>query len=124
LDPEFPSHLGSIDILLLSNLSIEIYTNEPIIYIRLLAIPTSSNCSMVPIIGLSLRNNLTGIRNTLIRIIVFPKKWVNNFQIYFNFSTATDLSVYNKQINDKERVHAAMGNTQIRRLILHCLVGY
>ncbi|KAK4748389.1 hypothetical protein SAY87_014975 [Trapa incisa] len=105
-DPEHPYSLEELKVI--SEDAIEIDDSNS--YVRVTFTPTVEHCSMATIIGLCLRVKLTRS---------LPSKYKVDIRVAPG-SHATEAAV-NKQLNDKERVAAAMENPGIVALVDDCL---
>lgn len=97
-DPEHPLTLEQLNVVTLDQISIEHLTNFKV-KIHVQFTPTIPHCSMATMIGLSLMVKLKRSfpLTTKLRVTIFPGTHQNEFAI-------------NRQLNDKERVAAAMEN--------------
>ncbi|MFS8010568.1 putative Fe-S cluster assembly domain superfamily, MIP18 family [Helianthus anomalus] len=79
-------------------------------YIRITFTPTIQHCSMATVIGLCLRIKLKDC---------FPP----HFKVDIKVAPGShaDEEAVNKQLNDKERIVAAMENPNLRQLVDECL---
>ncbi|XP_049935634.1 protein AE7-like 1 [Nymphaea colorata] len=105
-DPEHPYSLEQLSVLSEESITVD----EKLGRIRITFTPTVQHCSMATVIGLCLRVKL---------MRCFPP----HFKVDINVSPgshANEDSV-NKQLNDKERVAAALENPNLRQLVDECL---
>ncbi|CAN6482047.1 unnamed protein product [Victoria cruziana] len=105
-DPEHPYSLEQLSVLSEESITVD----EKLGRIRITFTPTVQHCSMATVIGLCLRVKL---------MHCFPP----HFKVDINVSPgshANEDSV-NKQLNDKERVAAALENPNLRQLVDECL---
>ncbi|KAK3731714.1 hypothetical protein RRG08_035384 [Elysia crispata] len=72
-------------------------------------VPTVPHCTLASIIGLSIRSKLDHCLPQKPKIDIFIKKGTHD--------TADEI---NKQINDKERISAAMENPNLQKLVASC----
>lgn len=72
--------------------------------------PTVAHCSLATLIGLCLRVKIERNINHKLKLDIFIKKGTH--------STEEEI---NKQINDKERVAAALENPNLRKLVETCI---
>lgn len=72
--------------------------------------PTVPHCSMATLIGLSLRVQLLRALPTRFKV-----------KVYITPGTHSSESAVNKQLNDKERVAAALENPHLTEVINHCI---
>ena len=107
-DPEHPNTLEQLRVVQPSL----IHVDDERSLIKLQFTPTVPHCSMCPLIGLSLRVKLQRC---------LPRR----FKISVHVAPGThDLEdSVNKQLNDKERVAAALENKNLRSVIVSCIRG-
>ena len=74
-------------------------------------VPTVQHCSLAPLIGLCIR---TKLERTLVPGTV-------KLDIFVKSGTHSTVEDINKQINDKERVSAALENPNIRETVEMCI---
>lgn len=105
-DPEHPYSLEQLSVLSEESITVD----EKLGRIQITFTPTVQHCSMAAVIGLCLRVKL--MRS-------FPP----NYKIDINVSPGSheDEKSVNKQLNDKERVAAALENPNLRQLVDECL---
>ncbi|XP_039130597.1 protein AE7-like 1 [Dioscorea cayenensis subsp. rotundata] len=105
-DPEHPYSLEQLSVLSEDSITVD----EKLGRILITFTPTVQHCSMATVIGLCLRVKL---------MCCFPP----HFKVDINVSPgshANEESV-NKQLNDKERVAAALENPNLRQFVDECL---
>lgn len=105
-DPEHPYSLEQLSVLSEESITVD----EKLGRIQITFTPTVQHCSMATVIGLCLRVKL---------LRCFPP----HFKVDINVSPgshANEASV-NKQLNDKERVAAALENPNLRQFVDECL---
>uniref|UniRef100_A0A8V0YVA3 Cytosolic iron-sulfur assembly component 2A n=1 Tax=Gallus gallus TaxID=9031 RepID=A0A8V0YVA3_CHICK len=108
-DPEKPNTLEELDVVTESCVQVdEIGEEEYLVVIRFT--PTVPHCSLATLIGLCLRIKLQ-------RCLPFRHK----LEIYISEGTHSTEEDINKQINDKERVAAAMENPNLREIVEQCV---
>ncbi|XP_030046332.1 cytosolic iron-sulfur assembly component 2A [Microcaecilia unicolor] len=108
-DPEKPNTLEELDVVTESCVDVqEIAQEEYLVTIRFT--PTVPHCSLATLIGLCLRVKLQ-------RCLPFKHK----LEIYISEGTHSTEEDINKQINDKERVAAAMENPNLREIVEQCV---
>ncbi|KAJ8249249.1 hypothetical protein GJAV_G00232770 [Gymnothorax javanicus] len=108
-DPEKPNTLEELDVV--SEKSVEVQDlgdDEYLIIIKFT--PTVPHCSLATLIGLCLQVKLQ-------RCLPFKHK----LEIYISEGTHSTEEDINKQINDKERVAAAMENPNLREIVEQCV---
>jgi len=105
-DPEHPLTLEELNVVEEANVIVDDKKNSILIYFT----PTISHCSMATLIGLS-------IMVKLIRCL--PSRFKINVKISKGSHSTED--AINKQLNDKERVSAALENPNLLQVINQCL---
>ncbi|XP_060115800.1 cytosolic iron-sulfur assembly component 2A [Heteronotia binoei] len=109
-DPEKPNTLEELDVVTESCVEVqEICEDEFLVTIRFT--PTVPHCSLATLIGLCLRIKLQ-------RCLPFKHK----LEIYISEGMHSTEEDINKQINDKERVAAAMENPNLREIVEQCVL--
>lgn len=108
IDPEKPQTLEDLDVV--KEEDVYIYRHEKEMWIKLVFTPTVPHCSLASLIGLCLRSKLE---------INLPDK--HKLDIYIKQGTHSTADEINKQINDKERIAAAMENPNLRDLVNKCI---
>ncbi len=84
--------------------------DSDIVWIKITFTPTVPHCSLATLIGLCLRVKLE-------RCLMHKHK----LDIYVGEGTHSIEEDVNKQINDKERVAAAMENPDLERMVEECI---
>ncbi|XP_027544474.1 cytosolic iron-sulfur assembly component 2A [Neopelma chrysocephalum] len=108
-DPEKPNTLEELEVVTEGGVEVqEIGEDEYLVTIRFT--PTVPHCSLATLIGLCLRIKLQ-------RCLPFRHK----LEIYISEGTHSTEEDINKQINDKERVAAAMENPTLREIVEQCV---
>ncbi|KAM5171023.1 cytosolic iron-sulfur assembly component 2A [Mantella aurantiaca] len=108
-DPEKPNTLEDLDVVSESCVTVEELDEECFLVIIKFT-PTVPHCSLATLIGLCLRVKLQ-------RCLSFKHK----LEIYISEGTHSTEEDINKQINDKERVSAAMENPNLREIVEQCV---
>uniref|UniRef100_A0AAY4E7B7 Cytosolic iron-sulfur assembly component 2A n=1 Tax=Denticeps clupeoides TaxID=299321 RepID=A0AAY4E7B7_9TELE len=109
-DPEKPNTLEELDVVSEKCVEVqELGEDEYLIVIRFA--PTVPHCSLATLIGLCLQVKLQ-------RCLPFKHK----LEIYISEGTHSTEEDINKQINDKERVAAAMENPNLRDIVEQCVM--
>ncbi|KAK4733383.1 hypothetical protein R3W88_007644 [Solanum pinnatisectum] len=105
-DPEHPYSLEQLSVLSEESITVD----EKLGRILITFTPTIQHCTMATVIGLCLREKLKNC---------FPP----HFKVDIKVSPGShaDEESVNKQLNDKERVAAAMENPNLRQLVDECL---
>ncbi|KAI5100333.1 MIP18 family protein FAM96A, partial [Silurus meridionalis] len=108
-DPEKPNTLEELDVVTEKCVEVQdLGDDEYLIIIRFS--PTVPHCSLATLIGLCLQVKLQ-------RCLPFKHK----LEIYITEGTHSTEEDINKQINDKERVAAAMENPNLREIVEQCV---
>ncbi|XP_053128109.1 cytosolic iron-sulfur assembly component 2A [Hemicordylus capensis] len=109
-DPEKPNTLEELDVVTES--CVEVHeTDEDEFLVTIRFTPTVPHCSLATLIGLCLRIKLQ-------RCLPFKHK----LEIYISEGAHSTEEDINKQINDKERVAAAMENPNLREIVEQCVL--
>ncbi|CDP02023.1 unnamed protein product [Coffea canephora] len=105
-DPEHPYSLEQLSVLSEESITVD----EKLGRILITFTPTIQHCSMATVIGLCLREKLKDC---------FPA----HFKVDIKVAPGShaDEEAVNKQLNDKERVAAALENPNLRQLVTECL---
>lgn len=107
-DPEYPNTLEQLAVVRKEHIAVHPDT----FYIRVDFTPTIPHCSMATLIGLCIRIRLGQTVPSPYEIDVFVREGAH---------VAED--AINKQLNDKERVAAAMENPHLAGVVQQCLSG-
>lgn len=105
-DPEYPLTLEELNVVDQDHITVNNKSNE----IEVNFTPTIPHCSMATLIGLSLRVQL---------LRALPTRYKVNVTVTPG-SHASESAV-NKQLNDKERVAAALENPNLTEVINQCI---
>ncbi|XP_015912825.2 MIP18 family protein galla-1 [Parasteatoda tepidariorum] len=107
-DPEKPQTLEELGVINEKDISVKLSPNCPVIQIELT--PTVPHCSLATIIGLCVRMKL-------------ERHWSRRYKldVYLKEGTHTSAHAVSKQLNDKERIAAAMENQELRRIVGECI---
>ncbi|KAJ6662848.1 hypothetical protein lerEdw1_011052 [Lerista edwardsae] len=109
-DPEKPRTLEELDVVTESCVEV-LETGEDEFLVTIRFTPTVPHCSLATLIGLCLRIKLQ-------RCLPFKHK----LEIYISEGAHSTEEDINKQINDKERVAAAMENPTLREIVEQCVL--
>ncbi|XP_058796818.1 MIP18 family protein galla-1-like isoform X1 [Phymastichus coffea] len=109
-DPEKPQTLEQLDVVYEDCIKIQEATPGGITVIRVEFNPTVPHCSLATLIGLCIRVKLERHLLALFKLDIYIKDGAH--------STEQEI---NKQINDKERIAAAMENPNLRELVEKCI---
>ncbi|XP_077280948.1 cytosolic iron-sulfur assembly component galla-1 isoform X2 [Temnothorax americanus] len=102
-DPEKPQTLEQLDVVYEDCIKVCRSTPAGVSVIRVEFNPTVPHCSLATLIGLCIRIKLERHLSALFKLDIYIKK-------------------VNKQINDKERIAAAMENPNLRELVEKCIL--
>ncbi|KAG8178939.1 hypothetical protein JTE90_024911 [Oedothorax gibbosus] len=107
-DPEKPQTLEELQVINENDISVTLNSKCSIIRIELT--PTVPHCSLATVIGLCVRMKL-------------EKYWGKHYKVdvYLKEGTHTTAAAVSKQINDKERIAAAMENPELQRMVESCI---
>ena len=107
-DPEHPLTLSELNVVSEKQISVDDVSGRVDLYFT----PTVPHCSMSTLIGLCLRVKLLRSLPPRFKVDIFvePGSHVSEAQV-------------NKQLNDKERVAAALENGQLLQVVNKCLTG-
>lgn len=108
IDPEKPETLEELNVV--SEEDIFVCRLDKDYLIKVVFVPTVPHCSLASLIGLSIRTKLETSIPDKFKLDIFIKEGTHE--------TADDI---NKQINDKERIAAAMENPNLQRIVNQCL---
>ncbi|XP_017877128.1 MIP18 family protein galla-1 isoform X2 [Ceratina calcarata] len=109
-DPEKPQTLEQLDVVYEDCVEILNQTPKGVSVIRIEFNPTVPHCSLATLIGLCIRVKLERQLEDFFKLDIYIKKGAH--------STEQEI---NKQINDKERIAAAMENPNLRELVEKCI---
>jgi len=108
-DPEKPESLEELEVVYEEGVKVKILGRDTI-HIVITFHPTVPHCSLATLIGLCIRMRLQ--RD-------YPEK--HKLDIFIKDGTHDTADEINKQINDKERVAAAMENPNLKSLVDECI---
>lgn len=108
IDPEKPETLEELNVVSEEDISVCRLNKDYLI--KVVFVPTVPHCSLASLIGLSIRTKLETSIPDKFKLDIFIKEGTHE--------TADDI---NKQINDKERIAAAMENPNLQRIVNQCL---
>ncbi|XP_063221518.1 MIP18 family protein galla-1 [Bacillus rossius redtenbacheri] len=110
-DPEKPATLEDLHVVYEEGVMIKSPTDDKVCVIRIEFNPTIPHCSLATLIGLCIRVKLQ-------RSLIEKYK----LDIYIKKGTHSTEDEINKQINDKERIAAAMENPELHKLVEECIL--
>uniref|UniRef100_A0A1A9WJN6 MIP18 family-like domain-containing protein n=1 Tax=Glossina brevipalpis TaxID=37001 RepID=A0A1A9WJN6_9MUSC len=109
-DPEKPATLEDLNVIYEDGISVMPPTKSNVSVVRIEFNPTVPHCSLATLIGLCIRIKVERSLPHNIKLDIFIKKGMHNTE-----------DEINKQINDKERIAAAMENPNLRELVENCI---
>lgn len=109
-DPEKPATLEDLSVVYEDGVMIRASTDDDVHVVRIEFNPTVPHCSLATLIGLCIRIKLERNLVEKFKLDIFIRKGTH--------STEEEI---NKQINDKERIAAAMENPDLRNLVEGCI---
>ncbi|XP_035207329.1 cytosolic iron-sulfur assembly component 2A-like isoform X1 [Stegodyphus dumicola] len=107
-DPEKPQTLEELEVINENDISVKISGKCRVVSIELT--PTVPHCSLATVIGLCVR-------------IKLERYWGKELKldIYLKEGTHATAHAVSKQLNDKERIAAAMENPNLKEMIENCI---
>ena len=105
-DPEHPLTLEQLKVLSLENISVDDENGDVTVYFT----PTIPHCSMATLIGLSIRVKLLRSLSQQYKVTVLISPGTHQSE-----------EAVNKQLNDKERVAAALENVHLLDVVNKCI---
>ncbi|XP_062549626.1 MIP18 family protein galla-1 [Armigeres subalbatus] len=109
-DPEKPNTLEDLKVVYEEGIFVQKPTEGNVYVVRIEFNPTVPHCSLATLIGLCIRVKVQRNLNHNLKLDIYIKKGAH--------STEDEI---NKQINDKERIAAAMENPNLRQLVESCI---
>ncbi|XP_063905274.1 MIP18 family protein galla-1 [Zophobas morio] len=109
-DPEKPNTLEELNVVYEEGVEVKERTSGDVNVVRVEFNPTVPHCSLATLIGLCIRIKLE-------RSIPYRIK----LDIYIKAGAHTTEHEINKQINDKERIAAAMENPNLKEMVENCI---
>ncbi|XP_059609222.1 MIP18 family protein galla-1 [Phlebotomus argentipes] len=109
-DPEKPQTLEDLNVVYEDGIFVQEPTENNVQVVRVEFNPTVPHCSLATLIGLCIRVKIERSIQHRLKLDIFIKKGAH----------ATEEEI-NKQINDKERIAAAMENPNLRELVEKCI---
>ncbi|XP_055530094.1 MIP18 family protein galla-1 [Wyeomyia smithii] len=109
-DPEKPNTLEDLKVVYEDGIFVQEPTEGNVFVVRIEFNPTVPHCSLATLIGLCIRIKVQRSLNHNLKLDIYIKKGAH--------STEDEI---NKQINDKERIAAAMENPNLRQLVENCI---
>lgn len=109
-DSEKPNTLEDLKVVYEDGIFVQEPTEGNVYVVRIEFNPTVPHCSLATLIGLCIRVKVQRSLNHNLKLDIYIKKGAH--------STEDEI---NKQINDKERIAAAMENPNLRQLVENCI---
>ncbi|XP_044744346.1 MIP18 family protein galla-1 [Coccinella septempunctata] len=109
-DPEKPQTLEDLNVVYEEGIEVKGSSTDHVYVVRIEFNPTVPHCSLATLIGLCIRVKLE-------RNVPYPFK----LDIYIKEGAHTTEEEINKQINDKERISAAMENPKLKEMVENCI---
>ncbi|KAH8358078.1 hypothetical protein KR084_001879 [Drosophila pseudotakahashii] len=109
-DPEKPCTLEDLNVIYEDGIFVMPPTRSNVSVVRIEFNPTVPHCSLATLIGLCIRVKVERGLPHNIKLDIFIKKGAHQTE-----------EEINKQINDKERIAAAMENPNLRNLVENCI---
>uniref|UniRef100_A0A182MUC8 MIP18 family-like domain-containing protein n=1 Tax=Anopheles culicifacies TaxID=139723 RepID=A0A182MUC8_9DIPT len=109
-DPEKPNTLEDLHVVYEEGIFVNEPTSGNVNVVRVEFNPTVPHCSLATLIGLCIRVKIERNINHNLKLDIYIKKGAH----------ATEDEI-NKQINDKERIAAAMENPNLKQLVENCI---
>ncbi|EDW35757.1 GL17044 [Drosophila persimilis] len=109
-DPEKPCTLEDLNVIYEDGIFVLPPTRSNVSVVRIEFNPTVPHCSLATLIGLCIRVKVERGLPHNIKLDIYIKKGAHQTE-----------DEINKQINDKERIAAAMENTNLRQLVENCI---
>jgi metal-sulfur cluster biosynthetic enzyme len=130
-DPEKPQTLEDLNVVYEEGIFVQQPTASNIHVVRVEFNPTVPHCSLATLIGLCIRVKIERNINHQLKLDIYIKKGAHSTEdeskFYLEMMENHDITVFcllvsvNKQINDKERIAAAMENPNLRKLVEECI---
>lgn len=108
-DPEKIETLEELNVVTEEGVQVKRFNNDCFL-ITIEFIPTVPHCTLASLIGLCVRNKLQRDLPERYKLDIYVKEGTHNIE--------KDI---NRQINDKERIAAAMENPKLRELVTQCV---
>ncbi|XP_050075722.1 MIP18 family protein galla-1 [Anopheles maculipalpis] len=109
-DPEKPNTLEDLGVVYEDGIFVNETTPGNVGVVRVEFNPTVPHCSLATLIGLCIRMKIERNINHSLKLDIYIKKGAH-----------TTEDEINKQINDKERIAAAMENPNLKQLVENCI---
>jgi len=123
IDPEFPIVLIKLKVLKLEFIKILFYIPFQKLVYSISFFPTFGKCKLAPLLGITLFS--TYFKKTtmkkLFKLVI--AKWFVHFKVKLTNKDHKNGENITKQLNDKERLSAALENKSIRISVLKCMNG-
>jgi len=121
IDPEYPILIFDLEILKLESIIIKNKIFSQLVSYEISFFPTYGQCKLAPLLGISIIMAILK-KSTLKKAFKQTnKKWSLNFKITLTDKKHTAGENITKQLNDRERLSAALENSSIRLSVLKCM---
>lgn len=121
IDPEYPILIIDLEILKLESIIIKNKIFSQLVSYEISFFPTYGQCKLAPLLGISIIMSILK-KSTLKKAFKQTnKKWSLNFKIILTNKNHTAGENITKQLNDRERLSAALENSSIRLSVLKCM---
>ncbi|KAH8397153.1 hypothetical protein KR215_009815 [Drosophila sulfurigaster] len=129
-DPEKPCTLEDLNVIYEDGIFVMQPTRSNVSVVRIEFNPTVPHCSLATLIGLCIRVKVERGLPHNIKLDIYIKKGAHQteeeskrcvFTFPYSFNINFFILIVNKQINDKERIAAAMENPNLRELVENCI---
>jgi|EP00802_Teleaulax_amphioxeia_P004232 hypothetical protein len=121
IDPEFPIILVKLKVIKIEFIQIFTYIPSQKLVYSISFFPTYGKCKLAPLLGINLFSSYFK-RSTLKKLFkLTTKNWFIHFKVKLANKDHKIGENITKQLNDKERLSAAIENKFIRLSILNCV---
>jgi len=120
LDPEYPIELVNLGILKIEKIENKGNNWSQVTLIGLEFLPTYGQCKMAPLLGITLFAAVFKRWLILLVMKIKNKRWLVFYKIKVSKKDHHSGEIITQQLNDQERLSAALENTAIRLAILNC----
>lgn len=121
IDPEFPFPLTELNILKLESIEVITRTSSSSLIYLIPFFPTYGQCKLAPLIGIVTITSMFRFLSLIKLARLNNDKWLIIFKVNLSDDDHKIGENITKQINDKERLSAALENKSIRLSILKCI---
>lgn len=121
IDPEFPLLLPRLKILILQGITVNTKIYSQAITFTIFFFPTYGQCKLAPLLGINILSSLFKRFTTKTFVKINNEKWLINLKIKLTNRNHDVGENITKQLNDRERLSAALENNFIRLSVLKCM---